>query len=401
MTGATAASGGALIVGVVGAGTMGAGIAQVCLQAGHEVLLYDIDHAAIERGRSRVAGGLARLVDKGRLSMDDQVRMLAALRDAHALHELAAEADVVIEAALEDIELKRTIFRALGDGARPDALLATNTSALSVSAVGEASGVAERVIGLHFFNPAPVMPLIEVVVGERTSGAVVERAMAFAEALGKQPVACSDSPGFIVNRVNRPFTLEALRVLDSEQAGVEQIDRALRSAGYPMGPFELMDLVGIDVNLAVAAGLWAAFDNAERFTPSPVQHALVEAGRLGRKSGEGFYVYQTGASPSLSGRLAEAGVPALGRDERVTDAAISARVELAIINEAYHAAGEGVAEPADIDRAMKLGANHPYGPFERAGQLGLRAVVEGLRALETQYGERFRVAPTLWQVASI
>ena len=391
---------GPLIVGVVGAGTMGAGIAQVCLQAGHEVLLHDVDHAAIERGRGRVADGLATLVEKGRLTADERARMLAELRDAHALHELAAEADVVIEAALEDIELKRTIFRALGDTARPDALLATNTSALSVTAVGEASGAPDRVLGLHFFNPAPVLPLVEVVAGERTSGSSVERAVAFVEGLGKQPVVCRDSPGFIVNRVNRPFTLEALRMLEAGESDVEQIDRAIQAAGYPMGPLALMDLVGIDVNLAVATALWEAFDEAVRFSPSPIQQAFVEQGHLGRKSGDGFYVYQNERPAGLSPAAAQIGAQTVP-GTHLDDAEIVRRIELAIINEAYHAAGEGVADPADIDRAMRLGANHPHGPFERAGQLGLRAVVEGLRAFELRYGERYRVAPSLWQIASI
>jgi 3-hydroxybutyryl-CoA dehydrogenase len=168
-----------------------------------------------------------------------------------------------------------------------------------------------------------------------------------------------------------------------------------------MGPFELMDLVGIDVNLAVATALWEAFDRASRFTPSAIQRALVDAGRLGRKTGEGFYSHQTDNATDVSTHLDEAGVTAGASASLMEDIEIASRVELAIINEAYHAAGEGVADPPDIDRAMKLGANHPYGPFERAGQLGLRAVVEGLRALELRYGERYRVAPTLWQVASI
>lgn len=387
-----------LIVGVVGAGTMGAGIAQVCLQAGHEVLLHDVDHAAIERGRSRIADGLAKLVDKGRLTADDQSQMLASLRDAHSLEGLAQESDLVIEAALEDMDLKRTIFRALGTGAHPDAILATNTSALSVSEIAKSSGVPKRVVGLHFFNPAPLMPLIEVVVGDQTDPLVVDRAVDFAEGLGKQPVVCADSPGFIVNRVNRPFTLEALRMLEAGEAGVEQIDRAVQSARFPMGPFALMDLVGIDVNLAVATALWEAFDQALRFRPSAIQQSLVMAGRLGRKTGEGFYVYADGRPTGFSDQLPVDASPAT---PSLDDASIAARIEFAIINEAYHAAGEGVAQPPDIDRAMKLGANHPYGPFERAAQLGLRSVVTGLRALEEQYGERFRVAPALWQIASI
>jgi 3-hydroxybutyryl-CoA dehydrogenase len=387
-----------MIVGVVGAGTMGAGIAQVCLQAGHEVLLHDIEHAAIERGRSRIADGLAKLVRKGKLTADQQTEMLANLRDAHSLEGLAQESDLVIEAALENIDLKRTIFRALGVSARPDAILATNTSALSVSEIAQSSGVPNRVVGLHFFNPAPLMPLVEVVVGRQTDQAVIDSATRLTTDLGKTPVTCTDSPGFIVNRVNRPFTLEALRMLDAGEAGVEQIDRAVQSAGYPMGPFAFMDLVGIDVNLAAATAVWQGFDEAARFEPSPIQRDLVAAGDLGRKTGQGFYKYQDGRPTGLSDRLPVQAQPA---PDAMTDEQIVRRIELAIINEAYHAAGEGVAQPPDIDRAMKLGSNHPYGPFERAATLGLRNVVTGLRDLELRYDERFRVAPALWQIASI
>ncbi|HEV3485302.1 MAG TPA: 3-hydroxyacyl-CoA dehydrogenase family protein, partial [Vicinamibacterales bacterium] len=170
--------------------------------------------------------------------------------------------------------------------------------------------------------------------------------------------------------------------------------------GYPMGPFALMDLVGIDVNLAVATALWDGFDEAVRFRPSEIQRGMVEAGRLGRKTGEGFYRYENGRPTGVSGRLRDL-LPDLPASARFQPDQIAQRIELAIINEAYLAAGEGVAEPRDIDRAMKLGANHPQGPFERAGQLGLRHVIEGLSMLEAEHGERFRVAPTLWQVASI
>jgi 3-hydroxybutyryl-CoA dehydrogenase len=381
------------IVGIVGAGTMGAGIAQVCLQGGHEVLLYDVDHAAIERGRSRIIEGFDRLVVKSRLTADDAARLLVSLRDAHTLEGLAAEADVVVEAALEELGLKQTIFRALGGSARGDTLLATNTSALSVSDIGQASGAPERVLGLHFFNPAPVMPLVEVVAGARTAVASVESGVRFVEELGKTAVVCRDAPGFIVNRVNRPFTLEALRMLEAGEAGVEGVDRALEAAGYPMGPFALIDLVGIDVNLSVAQSLWQAFDQDPRFEPSAIQHSLVEAGQLGRKTGAGFYRYESGRPAGLA--WSGATKRTLGGTE------IALRIEVAIINEAYHAAGEGVAAPDDIDRALKLGANHPYGPFERAGELGLRAVIDELARLEKLYGQRFRVAPALWQIASI
>ena len=387
-----------MIVGVIGTGTMGAGIAQVCLQAGHEVVLHDVDHAAIERGRSRIADGLEKLVAKGRLTADQRSQMLASLRDAHSLEGLAQESDVVIEAALEDIDLKNTIFRALGAAARPDAILATNTSALSVSEIANSSGRPRQVLGLHFFNPAPVMPLVEVVIGQQSDSKIVELATSFAAGLGKTPIACADSPGFIVNRVNRPFTLEALRMLDAGEADAEQIDLAVRSAGYPMGPFAFMDLVGIDVNLAAATAVWQGFDEAVRFAPSQIQRDMVAAGDLGRKTGRGFYLYEDGTPIRLSDRLPLETQPAT---DLLSDAEIVRRIELAIINEAYHAAGEGVAQPPDIDRAMKLGSNHPYGPFERAAALGLRSVVTGLRDLEARYGERFRVAPALWQIASI
>jgi 3-hydroxybutyryl-CoA dehydrogenase len=390
VTGADAAP--ALTVGVVGAGTMGAGIAQVCLQAGHDVQLFDVDHEAIQRGRTRIAGGLQKLVDKGKLPADGRARMLDALRDAHTLEGLAEEADIVIEAALEDLELKETVFRALGSANPVPDILATNTSALSITDIGDSSGHAARVVGLHFFNPAPLMPLVEVVVGDRTSRDTVAKAVQFASELGKQPVVCQDSPGFIVNRVNRPFTLEALRMLEVNEAGVEQIDQAVRAAGYPMGPFELMDLVGIDVNFAVATAIWRGFDEALRFTPSRIQRELVQSGQLGRKTGEGFYVYEDGRPTAVALSSARGDLP---------DDEIVGRIELAIINEAYLAVGEGVAEPADVDRAMKLGANHPYGPFERAGTLGLRAVIDGLRSFEQRYGERYRIARTLWDIASI
>jgi 3-hydroxybutyryl-CoA dehydrogenase len=389
-----------LVVGVIGAGTMGAGIAQVCLQAGHEVVLYDVDEAAVSRGRDRIVEGLDRLTDKGRLTNDDRQAALDRLREAYTLESAASGADIVIEAALEDLALKQTIFRALGGSAPPGALLATNTSALSVTAIGEASGRPTDTLGLHFFNPAPVMPLIEVVVGERTSHQAVARALSFASGLGKTAVESRDVPGFIVNRVNRPFTLEALRMLEAGEASVEQIDQAMVGAGYPMGPLALMDLVGIDVNYAVARALFDGLDRAIRFSPSPIQHQLVEAGRLGRKSGEGFYVYESKRPVEVSRRLAEVGIGE-PRDGGLPPDEIVSRIELAIINEAYHAAGDGVAEASDIDRAMKLGANHPYGPFERAGAVGLLAVIEGLSRFEAVFGERYRVAPALWQIASI
>ena len=352
------------IVGVIGAGTMGAGIAQLALEAGHEVVLHDVDEAALAHGRDRIREGLTRRaarLDLDAESIDDWVDgRLGLLREALALVEVGAEADVVIEAALESLDLKQTIFRALDAASDPKAILATNTSALSVGAIARATTHPERVIGLHFFNPAPVMRLVEVVATPVTEASVVERATALVESWGRTAVRTADSPGFIVNRVNRPFTIEALRFLEAGTATVEEIDGALREAGFPLGPFELMDLTGVDVTTAAATAIWEGLGRPDRLRPSPIQAELVASGSLGRKTGEGFYRYDAGRKVAVSERFAAAprGRPA---------ASIRERILAAIDAEAVRARDEGVATAADIDVALRLGAGHPQGPFERSG----------------------------------
>ena len=393
-----------MIVEIVGAGTMGAGIAQVCLVAGHSVRLYDVSPEAIAAGRARIEAGLGRLVAKGKLEPVVHEAASARLATVVTLAEGAEGADVVIEAALEELEAKRDIFAELDRAAPPEALLATNTSALSVTAIAEATTRPGRVVGLHFFNPAPLMRLVEIVAGTKTQGSAIDAAMRFAEGLGKDPIPCADAPGFIVNRVNRPFTLEALRMLEAGQADVAGIDAAVVAGGYPMGPFALIDLVGVEVNLAVARTLYEGFEEAERFRPSALQERMVEAGTLGRKTGQGFYRYDevgglVGPAAGFGAADKDAGYDSAAR--QLGADAIRARIELATINEAYRAAGEGVASPPDIDLALVLGAGHPVGPFARARALGLGRVVASLRELERQHGERYRVAQTLWQVASI
>ena len=392
-------------VGVVGAGTMGAGIAQVCLVAGHSVRLYDPSPESAAMARSRIEAGLGRLVAKGKLEPMAHAASSARLTAVADLAEVATGADVVIEAAIEDLVAKQAIFADLDRSAPAEALLATNTSALSVTAIAAGTTRPGRVVGLHFFNPAPLMRLVEVVAGALTHGSAIDAALRFAEGLGKDPIPCADAPGFIVNRVNRPFTLEALRMLEAGDADVRSIDAAMVAAGYPMGPFALIDLVGVDVNLAVARSLHEGFDQAERFRPSALQERMAEAGTLGRKSGQGFYRYD-----EVGGLVGPAGGFETVHRQPDHDAsprptlhadAIRDRIELATINEAYRAAGEGVASPPDIDLALVLGAGHPVGPFARARALGLGRVVGSLRELERQHGERYRVAQTLWQVASI
>ena len=374
------------VVGIVGAGTMGTGIAQVCLAAGHTVRLHDAQSGAVERARDRIAR---------RLDGDALARLTA----SDTLEAVAQDADVVIEAAIEDLGAKQSIFAALDAAAPATALLATNTSALPVGEIASATTRPDRVIGLHFFNPAPVMALVEVVAADSSAASRVQEGTAFARGVGKTPVTCRDEPGFIVNRVNRPFTLEALRLVESGRSTVIDVDKALESAGYPMGPFRLMDLVGIDVNLAVARALFAGFHEAPRFRPSPMQVQLVEAGRLGRKTGVGFYRYAADGTPAG----VEPGIPGDGGSLPADE--IVERIELAIVNEAYRAVGEQLAVPSDIDLAMRLGARHPAGPFELAGRLGLRRVVSRLRELQATEsaisGDQFEVAPTLWQVATV
>jgi 3-hydroxybutyryl-CoA dehydrogenase len=392
---------GARPVAVIGAGTMGAGIAQVALEAGHPVALFDVDEIAFGRARERIRDGLRRRGVKAGLDLpdaedraDDQ---LARLRGAASIQAAANDATLVIEAALEDLELKRRVFATLDAAASPEALLATNTSALSVASIADATTHPDRVLGLHFFNPAPVMALVEVVVAPRTRPAAADAAEALMAEWGKSTVRCADAPGFIVNRVNRPFTLEPLRMLEAGLASIDEIDAAIRAAGYPMGPFAYMDLVGIDINLAATRSLYAGLGRPVRLAPSIVQEELVAAGRLGRKTGHGFYRYSA-EGESLGVASAIAG-PA-PRRAALAGEAIADRVVLAIANEAFFAVGDRVAWPNDIDRALRLGVNHPHGPIEWARARGLGLVLDALESLRAAEGERFSPAPALREAAA-
>jgi 3-hydroxybutyryl-CoA dehydrogenase len=388
-------------VAVIGAGTMGAGIAQVALEAGWRVVLFDSQPGATDRARDRIRQGLVRRAQKS--GSTDAVavaeRRLADLAIAPTLADAATGAQLVIEAALEDLDLKRAIFAELDDASGPETILATNTSALSVTKVAESTGRPERVIGLHFFNPAPVLPLVEVIAGRRTAAWAAEQGARIVEGWGKTAIRATDSPGFIVNRVNRPFTLEPLRLLRAGAGSIETIDRGLVEAGFPMGPFALMDLIGIEVNLAAARGLFEAFGRPPRFRPSPIQEELVAAGRLGRKTGEGFFRYADGRATGPAARFAAEIRKRPGGPPVLDGPTIAERVILAIVNEAFRALGDGVATEADIDRAMELGANHPFGPFAWARRTGVHEVVVMLDALSDEDADTFRPALPLLREA--
>ena len=277
-------------VGVVGLGTMGAGIAQISVQSGFDTVGREVSDELAERGRGTIERYLARGVEKGRLSEGDRDAAVGRLTLTADLADLA-DCDLVIEAVLEELELKRELFAELDRIARPDAILATNTSALSVSEIAEATERPQRVVGMHFFNPAPVLPLVEIVRGRESSDEAVDAAYGWAEQAGKQPVRCNDTPGFIVNRILIPLLNDCVRVLDEAAVAPEEMDKAMTNgAGWPMGPCALIDLIGIDVHVHASEALHGKLGE-ERMAPPERLVRMQQEGALGRKTGRGFYEY--------------------------------------------------------------------------------------------------------------
>ena len=278
-------------IGVVGAGTMGSGIAEVAALHKFSVTIYDINEAVVLSGISRITSDLKKGVEKQKLTQEEMDSALSRVHARTKLSELG-HCDIVIEAVLEDLRTKKDLFRHLEADVKPEALLATNTSSFSVSSIASALRKPERVIGLHFFNPPHLMKLVEIVKGTQTSEDTIRKGIEFCEKLGKTCVRTNDTPGFIVNRIARPFYGEALRILGEGIASVEEIDRIVKSeGGFKMGPFELMDLIGIDVNLAVTQSVYEQFFHDSRYRPHLIQKQMVDSGRLGKKSGKGFYSY--------------------------------------------------------------------------------------------------------------
>ncbi|HEX3935575.1 MAG TPA: 3-hydroxyacyl-CoA dehydrogenase NAD-binding domain-containing protein [Puia sp.] len=277
-------------ISVCGAGTMGSGIAQVAAMGGYTTLLYDVDDNMVQKGRSAIEKSLQTLVEKGRLTPEEQQAILGRLRYSAAIAD--CKADLIVEAIVERPDVKTSLFQALAAINAPDTILASNTSSLSLTALAAAIPHPERFIGMHFFNPAPLMKLVEVVTTEQTAPEITQTIVEAAKSMGKTPVICRDSPGFIVNHVARPYYLEALRLVEEGIADVETIDTLMEAAGFKMGPFRLMDLIGNDINYTVSCSVYEAMGRPPRLRPSPIQEQKVKEGALGKKTGKGYYRYE-------------------------------------------------------------------------------------------------------------
>ncbi|MED0703141.1 MULTISPECIES: 3-hydroxyacyl-CoA dehydrogenase NAD-binding domain-containing protein [Aeribacillus] len=279
-------------VGVVGSGTMGSGIAQTCVQHGFRVLLYDLNDAIVQKAFTQIKKRLNRLVEKGKMEEQTFQESISRIETCTDLSLMKA-CDLVIEAVPEKINIKKEIFQALDEHCPEQTILTTNTSSFSVTEIASVTKTGERVAGLHFFNPVPLMPLVEVVRGVKTSEDTLKKLAQFVSSLHKDPVVCEDTPGFIVNRIARPFYNEALKIAGERLAKPEQIDRIMKKAGrFKMGPFELQDLIGIDVNFSTTETVYNSFFGEERFRPHYLQQRMVQSGKLGRKAGEGYYRYE-------------------------------------------------------------------------------------------------------------
>jgi 3-hydroxybutyryl-CoA dehydrogenase len=393
MSSATTDTSAARVIGVLGAGTMGAGIAQLAARSGARTLLFDPVPEALQRGAELARAGLEKEAARGRITAE---QASAAADGLQAVGELATlePCELVIEAAPERLELKHELFAALCEIVSGECVLASNTSSLLVTAIAAGATHPERVVGMHFFNPAPIMRLLEVVAGEQSNERSLALARATGEAMGKTVIQAKDGPGFLVNRCNRPFGLEALRLLQERITDIETVDRTLRiEGGFRMGPFELMDLVGIDTGLEISKSFYEQSFGEPRWRPSPISARYVAAGRYGRKSGRGYYDYSSDPY-----RPPDPDPPAGRTDAEARPAAggVLERIVCQVINECAFALGEGVGSAADIDTGMVLGLNYPRGPLAWADEIGLDRVLAVLDSLWEEYREeRYRPAPTL------
>ncbi|MEI6019991.1 MAG: 3-hydroxyacyl-CoA dehydrogenase NAD-binding domain-containing protein [Bacteroidota bacterium] len=372
------------IIGVIGSGAMGSGIAQVAASAGHVVIIYDNNTAALEKSSAQLTKTLGSLVEKNKISADKKEVILKSIHFKNQLNELAA-CDLVIEAIIENADIKKTVFTELENILSEKAVMASNTSSLSITALAAACKNPSRFIGIHFFNPATLMPLVEIIPGIATNETVAFACKTLVDAWGKTTVMAKDTPGFIVNRVARPFYSEALRIYEEGIADIPTIDWAMKDiGGFRMGPFELMDLIGHDVNYVVTETVWKQFYFDPKFKPALAQKRLLEGGFLGKKTTKGFYDYQEGAIK-----------PEPVKDD-ILGKMIVNRILCMLINEAADALYYQVASAEDIDLAMTKGVNYPKGLLKWADELGLAHVANTLKLLHEFYEEdRYRLSPLI------
>jgi 3-hydroxybutyryl-CoA dehydrogenase len=375
-------------IGIIGSGAMGTGIAQVAAAVGHEVVLYDKNPDALARARASMEQVMGRLAAKGKMTAEQAQALLQRISYAEELFACQG-AGLVIEAIVEDLNIKKYAFERVEDIVPPDCILASNTSSLSIAAIAAACKHPERVLGIHFFNPAPLMKLVEIIPAIQTSPQTTAQAQQLIRSWGKTVVVAKDTPGFIVNRVARPFYGEALRILEEGLADAPTIDWAMTElGGFRMGPFALMDYIGHDVNYAVTESVFQSFFYDPRYRPSFTQKRLVEAGYLGRKAGRGFYDYAEGAAQ-----------PEPNRDETL-GRQLAWRIIAMLINEAADALYLGIASRDDIDLAMTQGVNYPKGLLQWADEAGIPHCVDRLDGLYEEYREdRYRCSPLLRKMA--
>ena len=369
-------------VSVIGAGTMGAGIAQIAATNGHKVCLYDSFDGAIETAETKLKKILDRLVEKERITQQDNEVILGRINFTKDIKDVSGSG-LVIEAIIENLEIKQKVFTEIESLVDEDCIIASNTSSLSIASIANALKKAERVVGIHFFNPAPLMPLVEIIPAVQTSESTLTKAKAIIDSWKKVTVIAKDTPGFIVNRVARPFYGEALRIYEEGVADFATIDWAMREiGGFRMGPFQLMDYIGNDINYTVTETVFTAFYFDSRYKPSFTQKRMMEAGYLGRKSGRGYYDYSADTPKAI--------------EDRELGKIILWRVLVMLVNEAADALFLNIATKEDIDLAMTKGVNYPKGLLAWADEIGIENVLIQLENLQTEYGEdRYRPSPLL------
>lgn len=371
-------------IGVIGAGTMGRGIAQVAAQNGHQVVLQDISQDVLNQAETFITRMMDRSVEKGRMTAEKRDAVVGSIQYSTEMSEMA-DCGLIIEAIIENLGIKSQIFQSLEKIVSNDAILASNTSSLSIASIAGSVQKAERVIGIHFFNPAPLMKLVEIIPAIQTDAGTTKKAKRIIDSWGKVTVMAKDTPGFIVNRVARPFYGEALRILDEGIADAATIDWAMTElGGFRMGPFTLMDYIGNDINYTVTETVFQAFYYDPRYKPSFTQQRLAQAGYLGRKTGRGYYDYSEGAEKPVPNTDAQLG-------QKVLD-----RILAMLINEAADAAYLGIASEEDIDLAMTKGVNYPKGLLQWASEIGYSECVKRLDDLYDFYHEdRYRCSAWL------